>query len=75
LENWFWIKGKYENNQIVSSKWIEEFTSEQVKLDSWDVLPNANGYGYYWWRIKTNGHQVFVAIGCEGQMICIIPDL
>ncbi|MGV0954880.1 hypothetical protein ACTS91_00220 [Empedobacter falsenii] len=51
-------KGKYENNQIVSSKWIEESTSEQVKLDSWDVLPNTNGYGYYWWRIKTNGHQV-----------------
>jgi CubicO group peptidase (beta-lactamase class C family) len=41
--------GKYGNQQIVSEKWLEESTSEQVKLDSWDVLPNANGYGYYWW--------------------------
>lgn len=68
-------KGKYANNQIVSEKWIEESTSEQVKLDFWDVLPNANGYGYYWWRRKTNGHQVLAAIGYGGQMICIIPDL
>lgn len=68
-------KGKYGNKKIVSEKWIEESTAEQVKLDSWDVLPNANGYGYYWWRRTTNGHQVFAAIGYGGQMICIIPDL
>ncbi|QOW09592.1 serine hydrolase [Kaistella flava (ex Peng et al. 2021)] len=68
-------KGKIGNNQIVSQKWIEEATAEQVKLDSWDVLPNANGYGYYWWRRKTNGHQAFVAVGYGGQIICIIPDL
>lgn len=68
-------KGKYENKQIVSEKWIEESTSEQVKLDSWDVLPNANGYGYYWWRRTTNGHQAFVAVGYGGQLICIVPDL
>lgn len=68
-------KGKIENRQIVSEKWIEESTAEQVKLDSWDVLPNANGYGYYWWRRKTNGHQAFLAVGYGGQIICIIPDL
>ncbi|MCW3160181.1 serine hydrolase domain-containing protein [Chryseobacterium oryctis] len=67
--------GKFGNRQIVSQKWIEESTSEQVKLDNWDVLPNANGYGYYWWRRKTNGHQAFVAVGYGGQIICIIPDL
>lgn len=67
--------GKIGNKQIVSEKWIEESTAEQVKLDSWDVMPNANGYGYYWWRRKTNGHQAFVASGYGGQLICIIPDL
>lgn len=40
-----------------------------------DVLPSANGYGYYWWRRKTNGHQAFVAVGYGGQIICIVPDL
>lgn len=68
-------KGKFGNKQIVSQKWIEESTAEQVKLDSWDVLPDANGYGYYWWRRKTNGHQAFLAVGYGGQMICIVPDL
>lgn len=68
-------KGKIGNKQIVSQKWIEESTATQVKLDTWDVLPNANGYGYYWWRRLTNGHQAFVAVGYGGQIICIVPDL
>lgn len=67
--------GKLGSKQIVSSKWIQESTSEHVKLDSWDVMPDASGYGYYWWRRKTNGHQAFVATGYGGQLICIIPDL
>ncbi|UKB85324.1 beta-lactamase family protein [Chryseobacterium sp. MEBOG06] len=67
--------GKSGGKQIVSQKWIQESTSEHVKLDSWDVMPDANGYGYYWWRRKTNGHQAFVATGYGGQLICVIPDL
>ncbi|MGI9582163.1 serine hydrolase domain-containing protein [Chryseobacterium sp. RRHN12] len=67
--------GKLGGRQIVSQKWIQESTAEHVKLDSWDVMPDANGYGYYWWRRKTNGHQAFVATGYGGQLICVIPDL
>lgn len=67
--------GNVGNKQIVSQKWLQESTSEQVKLDSWDVMPDANGYGYYWWRRKTNGHQAYVATGYGGQLICVIPDL
>ncbi|MBE4949605.1 serine hydrolase domain-containing protein [Chryseobacterium culicis] len=67
--------GKFSGRQIVSSKWIQESTAEQVKLDAWDVMPDANGYGYYWWRRKTNGHQAFVATGYGGQLVCVIPDL
>lgn len=46
-----------------------------MKSDTWDVVPNANGYGYYWWRRQTNGHQAFVAVGHGEQIICIVPDL
>ncbi len=67
--------GKLGSKQIVSQKWVQESTAEHVKLDSWDVMPDANGYGYYWWRRKTNGHQAFVATGYGGQLICVIPDL
>jgi CubicO group peptidase (beta-lactamase class C family) len=68
-------EGRANDKQIVSKEWIKESTSEQVVLNEWDVLPNANGYGYYWWRRKVNGHQAFVASGYGGQLICVIPDL
>ncbi|MFO0358052.1 MAG: serine hydrolase domain-containing protein [Sphingobacteriaceae bacterium] len=68
-------EGKVNGKQIISKSWINESTSEQVVLNEWDVLPGANGYGYYWWRRKTNGHQAFIASGYGGQLICVIPDL
>jgi CubicO group peptidase (beta-lactamase class C family) len=71
----FLNQGTFNGKQIISKEWIENATKEQVVLDEWDVLPNANGYGYYWWRRKSCSHQVFVASGYGGQLICIIPDL
>jgi CubicO group peptidase (beta-lactamase class C family) len=68
-------EGKVNDKQIISSSWIKESTGEQVVLNEWDVLPGANGYGYFWWRRKTNGHQAYVASGYGGQLICVIPDL
>ena len=67
--------GICNGKQIISREWIKESTSEIVELNEWDVLPNANGYGYYWWRRKINNHQAFVASGYGGQLICVIPDL
>lgn len=68
-------EGKYNNTQIISKEWVNESTSAIVELNEWDVLPNANGYGYYWWRRKINNHQAFVASGYGGQLICVIPEL
>lgn len=68
-------EGKANGKQVISNSWIKESTSEQVVLNEWDVLPGANGYGYYWWRRRTNGYQAFVASGYGGQLICVIPDL
>ncbi|MCC6372177.1 MAG: serine hydrolase [Bacteroidia bacterium] len=68
-------EGVVNNKQVISKSWIKESTAEHVELNEWDVLPGANGYGYYWWRRKTNGHQAFVASGYGGQLICIVPDL
>lgn len=67
--------GKVGNKQVISKTWIQESTAEQAELNHWDVMPNADGYGYYWWRRKTNGHQAYIASGYGGQLICIIPDL
>ena len=68
-------KGKVGNKQIVSEEWIKESTSKKVHFDFWDVLPNANGYGYYWWLRTSNGFKAIVAVGYGGQLICIIPEL
>jgi CubicO group peptidase (beta-lactamase class C family) len=68
-------KGKINGKQIISENWINESTREQAVLNYWDILPNANGYGYYWWRRKTNGHQAWIASGAGGQIITVIPEL
>ncbi len=71
----FLYEGNVNGKQIISKAWIKESTAAQVELNEWDVLPGANGYGYFWWRRVTNGHQAYVASGYGGQLICIIPDL
>lgn len=68
-------EGSYQQQQLVSTDWVKAATAAQIPLPEWDVLPNANGYGYYWWRRISNGHQVWVASGYGGQLICIVPDL
>jgi len=68
-------QGKVNGRQIIPSAWIKESFREQAKLNHWDILPNANGYGYYWWRRKSFGHQCYVASGAGGQLIYVIPDL
>ncbi|MBA3828778.1 MAG: serine hydrolase [Taibaiella sp.] len=68
-------KGKLNGRQILSESWIKESLAKHAELKYWDVLPGANGYGYYWWRRISNGHQVYVASGVCGQLICIIPDV
>jgi len=68
-------KGKIGDRQIIPESWVAESLAEHARLDDWDILPGANGYGYYWWRRKTNGHQAYIASGAMGQIITVIPDL
>ncbi|WP_232065308.1 serine hydrolase domain-containing protein [Rhodocytophaga rosea] len=67
--------GKVGTKQLLPVSWVKESLSQQAVLDFWDILPGANGYGYYWWRRITNGHQAYIASGAMGQIITIIPDL
>lgn len=68
-------QGKFKNKPIVSPSWIDSSTTKQIELPFWDVLPNANGYGFFWWRRLSGAHQVIIASGFGGQLICIVPDL
>ncbi len=68
-------KGKVGTRQLIPESWVRESTAKHATLNYWDILPGANGYGYYWWRRKTNGHQAYIASGAAGQIITVIPDL
>lgn len=62
-------KGKWNQQQIISSGWIEAMTTPRT-VES----PNFSGmsYGYLWWIIdpKTN---IYAAIGNSGNVIYIHP--
>lgn len=67
--------GNAYGKQIISSSWIEESLSQHAALNRWPTLISPNGYGYFWWRRKTNGLQAYVASGAGGQLVCLIPGL
>lgn len=58
-------KGKWNGNQIVSLKWVEEST----KADN--TNGGANFYKYQWWLPSSNGE--FMAEGILGQFIYVNP--
>ena len=65
-------KGKWDNKQIISSKWINESTTFKIKTNQ------AFDYGYLWWigksKVKPGLEGVF-ATGLGGQHIIIIPEM
>lgn len=63
--------GKWNDEQIVSEKWIEKSTSPIIKVDE-----NFD-YGYLWWIGKSaaNGAKVIMANGWGSQFILIVPSI
>jgi CubicO group peptidase (beta-lactamase class C family) len=65
-------KGKWNEKQVVSEKWIEESTRPKTKIAGID-------YGYLWWNIpfKTKEKRIVskLATGNGGQYIMIFPEL
>ncbi len=64
-------KGKWNNKQIISKKWINESTTSKIKTDQ------TFDYGYLWWIGKSDdkpGLKAIIAIGISGQHIIIIPE-
>jgi len=60
----FLNKGKWNNIQIVSSKWINESTKKHSQL-------NDLAYGYLWWIIDNKENNCFSAIGDGGNIIYV----
>ena len=62
----FLNKGKWNGNQIVSEKWVEESTAEHSRWKKMN-LP----YGYLWWIGEEGG---YAAMGDGGNIIYVNPD-
>jgi len=64
--------GKWNGKQIVSKKWIEESTKEQIISNG---MPN---YGFQWWcgnfNYKDTKAYTFFASGSGGQKIYVFPS-
>lgn len=82
-------KGKYNGQQVISEKMIDEITSEIVRLpqnysffdtagNSWEGQEAAT-YGYYWYteKAKIDGREITLkfTFGNGGNYIILIPEL
>ena len=67
-------KGKWNGQQLVPEKWVEESTKPFTKFGG------GSGYGYMWW-IESIGRPspvckgMYCACGMFGQHITVIPEL
>ena len=59
--------GRWNGNQVVPAKWVQQSTSDQMAgLEASD----GYGYGYLWWRLGDNRYW---AAGWGGQRIIVLP--
>ncbi len=64
--------GKWNGRAIVPARYVEEATSPN---DCVDVSGRqVDYYGFHWWLMTFQGHELFYARGILGQYIIVIPD-
>jgi len=66
-------KGNWNGVQIVDSSYVEESVKAAPALDR-KGLPNEK-YGFQWWLMKHQGHDIFYMRGIRGQYVFAVPDL
>ena len=62
-------QGQWDEEQIVSSKWVQEATDTQTKTG------NGDNYGFGWWVPPPTQQKEFAAVGRGGQYIRVLPEL
>ena len=62
--------GRWQGRQLVSAKWVEESTTDQLTPEQTTISP----YGYLWWvGGEIESQRVFFAAGVYGQRIIVVP--
>ncbi len=71
--------GTWDGKRIVSQRWIEESTKNQIDPDNHAAdFGGADGYGYQWWvweDIDGVKCQAYCASGWGGQWIIVCPSM
>ena len=63
--------GSWNNQQIISKKWVAESTSPHSETQIGESIAK---YGYLWWLRKEDGVSAYLALGDGGNIICCIPE-
>jgi CubicO group peptidase (beta-lactamase class C family) len=58
--------GLRNGKQILPADWVAQATTPSA---------TSKDYGYLWWIGDTSGHPSYAAIGRDGQVILVVPDL
>ena len=64
-------KGKWDDSQILSARWVKRSTSKQIDANRW------MGYGYLWWVYKVKPYSkmgIYGALGVGEQALEIVPS-
>lgn len=63
--------GVWEGTRLLPEAWMRQAVGYLVH-----VGPPANrGYGYQWWRVDTEGVEIWAGLGFGGQRLFVIPSL
>jgi len=62
-------EGTFSGNYIVSSKWTNESSKLNIKIDS------STGYGLHWWKLLENDKPaMYYAAGYGDQYVFVVPS-
>ena len=67
-------KGMWNGERIISEEYILEATSPKNYLTDIDTGEPVDFYGFQWWIVNYNGHQIPYMRGILGQYIFVIPE-
>ena len=62
--------GMWDGDRIVSEDWVKASTTRRAEVGNGPGW----GYGYQWWRIDTNGLDIWAGLGFGGQYLVVIPE-
>lgn len=77
-------KGKWEDKQIISEKWVKKITSPVTPFEEMQPMHRRDrySYGYMWWLFDDKSpqnswqyHKGYIARGAMGQFIVVLPEI